>query len=253
MKVEGARNKMRGMAMNSWIRVWQFPLGAAAMVSVVAASPASAQLSGVPIWAPGFPFGPSKVALMAHSTTGDDAFGDTGSDWGGTLSVRSALAERVTFTAGLGAIRRNVDASAQEWRAQYFLSIALNLLQGSDPNGDFEYGVSVLSGLGSAALPGAASEQNVPLGLDLLSRFNQGGWYIEISAMPRWAWRSTNLGAGSAWQSGPGFTVTTTAGTMGGLALILAVDKVWLGATTGTIALPETNPFAWSVGLRWGL
>ena len=170
-----------------------------------------------------------------------------------TAIVRPISRSCGRFPAGLGAIRRNVDATLQEWRAQYFLSIALNLLQGSDPDGDFEYGVSVLSGLGSAALPGAASEQNVPLGLDLLSRFNQGGWYIEISAMPRFAWRRTNVGAGGAWQQGPGFTVTTTAGTMGGLALILAVDKVWLGATTGTVALPETNPFAWSAGLRWGL
>jgi hypothetical protein len=225
----------------------------AALLAIVAISPAAAQLSGVPIWAPGFPFGPTKIAFMAHSTTGADAFGDTGSDWGGTLSVRSVLGERVVFTAGLGASRRNVDANAQEWRAQYFLSAALNLLQGSDPNGDFEYGVSVLSGLGSAALPGAASEQNVPVGVDLLSRFNRGGWYVEISALPRFQWRSTNIGAGSEWQQGPGFTVTTTLGTMGGIALILAVDKLWLGAKTGTVALPETNPFAWSAGLRWAL
>lgn len=225
----------------------------AAFLAMAATAPASAQLSGVPIWAPGFPFGPSKIALMAHSTTGEDAYGDTGSDWGGTLSVRSVLGERVTFTAGLGAVHRNVDANLQEWRAQYFLSAAFSLMQGSDPNGDFEYGVSVLSGLGSAALPGAASEQNVPVGVDLLSRFNQGGWYIEISALPRFAWRRTNIGAGGEWQQGPGFTVTTTLGTMGGLAIILAVDKQWLPAITGTVALPKTNPFSWSTGLRWGL
>jgi hypothetical protein len=119
--------------------------------------------------------------------------------------------------------------------------------------GDFEYGLSVLSGLGSSTLPGSASEQNVPLGVDLLSRFNRGGWYVEISVMPRWSWRRTNPGAGGEWQNGPGFTVTTTVGTTGGFALILAADKVWLGAATGTLALPETNPFAWSAGLRWGL
>ena len=130
----------------------------AAAITVVAASPTSAQLNGVPIWAPGLPVGPVRIALTAHSTNGDDAYGDTAADWGGTFSVRGILGERVTFTGGVGAIRRNVAASDQEWRPQYFVSAALSLLQGSDALGDYEYGVSILSGFGTSTLPGASSQ-----------------------------------------------------------------------------------------------
>ncbi|MCZ6915838.1 MAG: hypothetical protein O7I93_03590 [Gemmatimonadetes bacterium] len=239
--------------MNGMRPGFRFYWWAAATITIVAASPTSAQLNGVPIWAPGLPVSLVKVALTAHSTNGDDAYGDTGADWGGTFSVRGILAERVTFTGGVGAIRRNVAVSDQDWRPQYFLSAALNLVQGSDALGDYEYGISILSGYGTSTLPGASSEQNLPLGLDLLSHFNRGGWYFEISALPRWSWRRTNLGLGGVWQNGPGVTGTVTAGTTGGIALIVAVDKMWLRATSGTIALPETNPFAWSAGLRWAL
>jgi hypothetical protein len=222
-------------------------------LSVFLAHPVAAQLNGVPIWSPGLPVAPLETAVMVHGATGDDFVGDTDADWGGTWSLRGMFADRVTLTGGLGVIRRDIGVSDRAFKPQYFVSAALHLVHGSDAVGDFEYGVAILSGWGVSTLPGNADEQNAPVGLDLTGRRNMGGWFVQFSLVPHWSWRRTDLGTGGRWQSGPGVSLGATAGTSFGLALVAAADKMWLDATTGIPALPETNPFAWSIGLRWAL
>ena len=223
----------------------------AVALAIILPRPLIGQLNGVPIWSPGLPVAPLETAVMAHTSSGADFLGDTGAEWGGTISLRAMFADRVTITGGVGALPRDVGVGERTWKPQYFASAAFHLVHGTDAVGDYEYGLAVLGGWGVSTLPGDADEQNIPLGLDLVGHFNQGGWYVEASVLPRWAWRRTDLGAGGKWQNGPGLTDTLSAGTSFSIALIAAVDKTWLDATAGAAGLPETNPVSWSIGLRW--
>ncbi len=225
-------------------------------VMVLVAMPASAQLNGVPLWAPRVPdpLRDHAIHMTLHTTSGDDFVGETGGERGATIAARTWVSGRAMLSGGVGFSKRDVSATERSVRPQFFLSGAVKAVHWQDQVEPTEVVVSEFSGFGYSSLPGPADEKNIPVGVDVAVRIGMGGWFLEPSLFPRWQWRRTDLGAGSGgtWQNGVGGTASLAV-KWSDWSVIGAVVLLDLGAAgTGLTALPETTTFAFSLGLQYG-